>query len=177
MNALYPIFLIVITIGAGFALLLRKLAVRPANAESPAEWLETFCPESYAPMMRLLDESDFAFLASQPGYEAGIESRLRAERKAVFRGYLWRLVRDFNQLVATAKLMVVFSEEDRTEFAKSLWRLQGTFYFAVCVLELRLAFYPMVLGTWDIQGLLGTLRRLHRELLDRAAATVPEATF
>ena len=85
-------------------------------------------------MMRLLDESDFAFLASQPGYQASIERRLRAERKAVFRGYLWRLVRDFNQLVSIAKLMVVFSEEDRTEFAKSLWRQQVTFYFAVCAL-------------------------------------------
>ena len=169
MNALYPIFFVVITIAAGFALLLRKLAARPANAGSPSDWLVTFCPESYAPMMRLLDEGDFAFLAGQPGYEAGIGRRLRAERKAVFRGYLWRLVRDFNELVATAKLMVVFSEEDRTEFAKSLWRQQVTFYFGVCALELRLAFYPMVLGTWDLQGPLGSLRRLHRELLDRAA--------
>lgn len=169
MNALYSMFIVVITIGAGFALLLRKLAARPATAESPSEWLETFCADSYAPMMRLLDESDFAFLASQPGYQASIERRLRAERKAVFRGYLWRLVRDFNQLVSIAKLMVVFSEEDRTEFAKSLWRQQVTFYFAVCALELRLAFYPMVLGTWDIQGPLGTLGRLHRELLTAAA--------
>jgi hypothetical protein len=173
-NALYAIVIVVATMGAGFALLLRKLATRPAAAGSPSDWLESFSPESYAPMARLLDERDFVFLASQPGYEAGIGKRLRAERKAVFRGYLRRLVRDFNQLAATAKLMLVFSNEDRTEFAKSLWRQQATFYFAVCVLEIRLALYPMVVGTWDVQGLVETLRRLHAELVGLAPPPLPQ---
>jgi hypothetical protein len=165
MISLYLILVVVSVIGAGFVVLLRKLASRPANAGSPHEWLENFSPESYAPMGRLLDERDFAFLARQPGYDAGIAKRLRAERKAVFQAYLGRLVRDFNQLVATAKLMLVFSDEDRTDFARSLWRQQVTFYFAVSVLRLRLAFYPLVLGSWDLQGVLGTLRNVHNDLL------------
>ena len=176
-NALYPIVGVVAILGVGFALLLRKLAARPANAGSPFEWLETFSPESYTPMERLLDERDFEFLASQPGYDPAIAKKLRLERKAVFQSYLSRLVRDFNQLLAMAKLMVVFAGEDRTEFATSLWRQQITFYWAICMIEARLALYPMVLGTWDVQGLLGTLRRFHGELVERAALALPQSAI
>ena len=171
---LYPILAAAVAMAAGFALLLRKLASRHAHAGPSCEWLEDFSPESYAPMERLLDEQDFVFLARQPGYEPGIARRLRAERKAIFRGYLARLVRDFNQLLGLAKLMVVFAEKDRSEFATALWRQQATFYWAICILEIRLALYPMLLGTWNIQGLLETMQRLHSEVLQRAAATVPE---
>lgn len=171
MNALYGVLFAVAVLGAGFIVLLRMLASRSDMTGSAAEWMANFSLESYAPMERLLDERDFVFLSREPGYDARIATRLRAERKAVFKAYLARLVRDFNRLLAIAKLMLVHSGEDRTEFAKSLWRQQATFYFAVCVLRFRLALYPVVIGSWDIRGLVGSLEalqsllRLHAEIL------------
>ncbi len=52
------------------------------------------------------------------------------------------LVRDFNQLVGIGKLMIVYSTEDRQEFARLLWRQQIRFYAGVCSLRLQLALYP-----------------------------------
>jgi hypothetical protein len=111
-------------------------------------------------MERLLDERDFAFIASQAGYDPSIVRRLRLERKEIFQGYLRRLVRDFNQLLAIAKLMIVYGGEDQIELARSLWRQQITFYFAVFALRCRLALYPMITGTWDVGNLVVVLERM-----------------
>jgi len=162
-------------LGAGFAVLLWKLASRPDIAGSESEWLANFSLQSYAPMERLLDERDFAFLEKQPGYDARIANRLRAERKEVFRVYLGRLVRDFNRLLSISKLMLVYSGEDRTDFAKSLWRQQMTFYFAVSIVRFRLALYPWVLGTWDTRALVQTLAHLQHQLRRQAASLSPQS--
>ena len=48
------------------------------------EWLEDFSISRYRPMLRLLSEDDYEFLASQAGYKGKIASQLRAERRKVF---------------------------------------------------------------------------------------------
>jgi len=70
------------------------------------------------------------------------------------------VLRDFNQLLAIAKLMIVYGGEDQIEFARSLWRQQITFYFAVFALRCRLALYPMITGTWDVGNLVVVLERM-----------------
>ena len=169
MSMLYPVLFAVALLGAGFVLLFRKLASRPVANAPDSEWLTNFSLDIYAPMERLLDERDFVFLSQQPGYDPHIAKRLRAERKQVFNAYLGRLEQDFNRLAGICKFMLVHSAEDRLDFAKTLWRQQMTFYFSVYVLRFRLALYPVVLGTWDIQGLVGKLGHLQQEL-QRAAA-------
>ena len=59
------------------------------------EWLKNFSVSSYRPMERLLDEGDIRFLTEHPGYEPGMENRLRADRRRIFRLYLKNLGRDF----------------------------------------------------------------------------------
>ena len=147
MNALYVVLSVVAILAVLFAVLFRMMASRFNPGTSPAEWLVNFSVATYAPMERLLDEGDYAFLASQPGYDIRIARQLRAERKQVFKAYLSRLVRDFNQLLAIAKLMVVYGGEDQGDFAMSLWRVQITFYCAVCVMRCKLALYPAVAGS------------------------------
>ena len=164
MNAVYIVIFAVAVLGAGAAALFRILAVRPDIAASASEWLADFSLESYAPMERLLDERDFRFLSQQPGYDVRIAKRLRLERKEVFKAYLQRLSRDFHHLVAITKLMLVYSGEDRTDLATSLWRQQVTFYLAVSALRVRLALYPMVVGTWDVQGVVGAVGQLQNQL-------------
>ena|SRR5690349_7860197 len=127
---------------AAFIFLFPMLASRATAEAFTAEWLDSFSLENYAPMERLLNRSDFEFLASQPGYRPEIARRLLSERRRVFAGYLQCLIRDFNQLYAAAKLMVVYSQEDLPEFAKALWRQQIAFYYAVSILRCKVAIYP-----------------------------------
>jgi hypothetical protein len=137
------IALAIALLAVGFAGLFWRLASRFDAQRCTVDWLDSFSLESYAPMERLLDRSDVAFLASQPGYRPEIGKRLMSERRKIFRAYLRLLVGDFNQLIGIGKLMVVYSNRDQQEFALSLRRQQLKFYGRVCALQLQLAFYPL----------------------------------
>lgn len=165
MFALYPVLGAVALLGATFIILFRRMASRLEIEGSIADWLTNFSLESYSPMERLLDERDFSFLCAQPGYHVSIERALRTERKEVFKAYLHRLVRDFNQLLALAKLMMVYSAEDRPVLGKALFWQQITFYFAICSIRCRLAFYPRFDGAWQVRQLIDVLQRMKRELV------------
>lgn len=152
--------LLIIIIGlllACFAGLFWRLASRFDAQQCTPEWLDSFSVESYAPMERLLEKSDLAFLASQPGYRPEIGERLMAERRKIFRAYLRLLVGDFNQLIGIGKLMVVYSNQDRQEFARSLGLQQVKFYARVCALQLQLALYPLGWTSVDARGLLAAM--------------------
>jgi hypothetical protein len=142
---------------ASFAVLVWKLASRFDARQCTAEWLDTFSLKTYAPMERLLDKHDFVFLASQPGYRPGMEKRVLAERRKIFRAYLRLLVRDFNQLIGIGKLMVVYSNRDQQEFARSLWRQQVRFYARFFALQVQLALYPWGWPAVDAGSLLASL--------------------
>jgi hypothetical protein len=150
-----------------------RLASRFDAQQCTAEWLDSFSVNSYAPMQRLLEKSDWVFLASQPGYRPSIGKRLMAERRQIFRAYLRLLVRDFNQLMGIGKLMVVYSNRDQQEFARSLRRQQVTFYARVCALQLQLALYPLGWTSVDARALLdalGAMRTKVRQLTSAGPA-------
>lgn len=160
---LVAVFLTVAILIAIFIFLFRALATKPAQ-EFSVEWLNAFSLESYAPMERLLDRSDLAFLASQPGYRPEIGKRLLAERRKIFRGYLRLLVRDFNQLIGLGKLMVVYAERDRGELANTLWRQQVRFYLVVCTVQCKLALYPFGWPAVNVQPLLEALAAMRQQI-------------
>jgi hypothetical protein len=149
---------------AAFALLFWRLALRSDNQVCTAEWFESFSMDSYAPMERLLDESDFEFLSHEPGYRPEIGARLLKERKKLFLSYLQLLIVDFNQLLRIARLMIVYSSEDRAEFAKALWRQQVTFYFSICALRLRVAIYPFAWAPLDVSKLVQALGNMRDQV-------------
>jgi hypothetical protein len=155
---------------ACFGGLFWRLASRFDAQQCVPEWLDRFSVESYAPMERLLEKSDLAFLASQPGYRPEIGKRLMSERRKIFRAYLRLLVGDFNQLIGIGKLMVVYSNEDRQEFARSLWRRQVKFYFQVCTLQLELALYPLGWTSVDARSLLDALGAMRTQVQQMSSA-------
>jgi hypothetical protein len=157
LHLILPIAIVLTFLAACFGGLFWKLASRFDAGRCTAEWLDGFSLESYAPMERLLSKDDTRFLASQPGYHPEIAHRLMAERRGIFAAYLKHLVRDFNQLVGIGKLMVVYSTEDRQEFARRLWRQQVRFYAEVYSLRLQLALYPL---GWDLRWTVADARRL-----------------
>ena len=139
-------------LAAAFVLIFWTLVFRRLPGAN-AEWLDEFSIEFYAPMERLLDSGDVAFLASQPGYRAEIGKRLMRERRKIFRKYLGNLVEDFDRLIALGKLMVVHSREDRPEFAQSLLRQQLRFHMSVSGVRLQLALHPLGWTLVDVQSL------------------------
>ena len=154
----------IVFLAACFAGLFWRLASRFDAQQCTAEWLDRFSVKSYAPMERLLDSNDLAFLASQPGYRPEIGKRLMAERRKIFRAYLRLLVRDFNQLIGIGKLMVVYSNLDQHEFARSLGRQQVQFYARICALQVQLALHPLGWTSVDARSLLDALGAMRTQV-------------
>jgi hypothetical protein len=164
MTILFVVALVVTFVMAAFALLFWKLASRGDREPDAAAWLDTFSLDSYSPMERLLDKCDLDFLRSQPGYQPEIGARLMKERKKIFLGYLHHLIGDFNSLLRIARLMIVYSRQDRAEFAKALWRQQVAFYFAVSAVRVRVALYPHGWSALDIPKLVGALATMRTQV-------------
>ena len=155
-----------------FTALFFRLASRVDASVNPVDWLDDFSMEFYAPMRRLLNRGDFAFLESQAGYRPEIGKRLLSQRKAIFASYMSMLIRDYNQLLSIAKWMLVNAPEDRPEFARALWRQQLAFYYTVCVIRVRLALYPIGQGNLDcdrlVSATVGLWQQVQEPLLQSA---------
>jgi hypothetical protein len=158
---LFTILLLSVLVVAAFGLLLPRLwrrSHRPAS--DPLDWLDQFSAASYAPMERLLDSQDYEFLASQPGYQPSIARRLRRQRIGIFQAYLGGMIGDFHRLLKAARFIVVYSPNDQTAFAGTLWRLRFRFYRSVFSVETRVLLHILGVGRVDARGLLATLERL-----------------
>ena len=155
-SALLPLFFISLAI----VFLVRKIATHKSSFEYDPQWLEDFSISKYRPMLRLLSEDDYEFLASQAGYQGKIASQLRSERRKVFRAYLRNLVRDFHRLQQVAKLMALCSSQDRPELTTALLKQRVTFSFAVFAVKVRLGLHTVGIGAVDVRNLIGTLDHL-----------------
>ncbi len=156
--------LILVVIGA-FAYLFRELFSRTTVLTFDPLWLEEFSVSKYRPMMRLLSEDDYAFLADQSGFDKKISSRLRSERRRIFRAYLRSLVRDFNRLYFCAKLMASHASEDRSDVLVKLVRQKFTFSFAVAAVEARLLLHTLGFGVVDVRNLINALDQTRSQLI------------
>jgi len=75
----------VIFLAAALAFVLHRLTSRFSEEALDAEWLDSFSVENYAPMRRLLDQSDLEFFKKQPGFRPALAKRLQAERQSFYR--------------------------------------------------------------------------------------------
>jgi len=157
MNVYLPVLGAMAVLAAFFAVLIRLLLQRTDTSSEGIEWLSEFSVERYRPMERLLSETDYEFLASQPGYHPRIAQELRSERRRIFQSYLRSLIRDFNALIRLAQLMIVYSPTDRPDLARKLLRLRWQFYTSVIAVEFRLALSPLPVGSIDAKRLINSL--------------------
>jgi hypothetical protein len=127
----------------------------------PLDWLDRFSAASYQPMKRLLNNRDYRFLASQPGYEPLIARRLRRQRIGIFQAYLGEMIFDFHRLLNAAQYIMFWSTRDRSAFTVALWRFRLRFYVSVFVVESRVLLHIFGPGRVDAHGLLANLERLH----------------
>jgi hypothetical protein len=154
-----------------FVCLFRRLISPNGDAQPSLEWCNRFSIDRYRPMERLFSDTDFGFLAAQPGYAPQISKKLRAERRRVFRHYLRCLSRDFDRLHAAAKFLLLHSPQDQPELASALLRQRLVFRYALLAVHCRLALQGLGIGTVDVSGLVRALGGMRDQFQQLAAAT------
>ena len=137
-----------------------------------AEWINELSTDRYRPMMRLLDSDDIEFLRSQPGYTPQMESRLRAQRCQIFRGYLRCLNLDFQRVATALKVVMTQSEHDRPDLAAALIHHQLQFALGMQMVRCRLLLYQLGVGRVDVTSLLRTFDLMRIELGSMVPAAV-----
>ncbi len=148
-----------------FLYLVRGLLARTsATDDSTASWFRDFSLEAYRPMQRLLDENDYRFLESQPGYQPSIARELRSERKKIFRTYLHEMIRDFNRMLGVARLMIVYASQDRPDLARAVAAARNQFYWTVLKTELALSLPWGVVEAGRLVESVGRIQESVREM-------------
>ena len=115
-------------------------------------------------MLRLLGSRDMEFVRSQPGFTPAMEHKLRADRCAIFRGYLRSLDLDFSRVCSALKLVMVQSQIDRPDLASAILTAQFTFACKMIDLRFHLALNGWNLGSVDVTGLVGIFDGMLLEL-------------
>jgi hypothetical protein len=172
MNVWFSALLPLVFMSFAAGLLIRKMVSRTRGVEYDPAWLEDFSIAKYRPMLRLLSEDDYEFLASQAGYQGKIASQLRAERRRVFRAYLRNLVRDFHRLHHVAKMMAVYSAQDRPEMGIALLKQSLTFSLAVTAVRARLVLHGIGIGAVDVRNIIEALDNMR----SRVDTLMPQAS-
>jgi hypothetical protein len=165
--------LLAAAVGSGFGIMFWKLLARRQgqDQDSNLDWFRSYSIDSYRPIQRLLDESDYRFLESQPGYSPAIARELRSERKKICRIYLRQLRGDFQSLVRLGKLMMVQAAADRADLGSALWHLTLAFYWNLALVHASLALPGFARGADRVTGLLGSMESMYEAVcgLDRQA--------
>jgi hypothetical protein len=149
---------------AGFAILLRKLASGPSTLPVTAEWIDDLSVERYRPMLRLLNEDDLSFLASQPGYTPQMGRRFRAQRCQIFRNYLRWLRADFERVCTALRVLMVQSQHDRPDLAAVLLQQRIAFALGLISIQFHLFLYRWGFAGVDVDAAMGAFDSLRAEL-------------
>jgi hypothetical protein len=164
--------ILVLALIAAAAFLMRALGSGNHSLPVTAEWISDLSTERYRPMMRLLDSADIAFLRSQPGYTRDMESKLRAQRCQIFRGYLRCLDSDFQRVCMALKLVVAQSQQDRPDLAGILMHQQLQFASVMLSIHFRLLLYRWGVCNVDVANLVRIFDGMRAELCTLVPSTV-----
>ncbi len=172
MTFMLILFLCGIFLLAGAFVALRRVLVPTAVTECDPSWIGEFSIQRYRPMLRLLDETDFSYLANHDSCSGKTLKGLRQKRRQIFRSYLRNLTSDFNRLHLAARLMTLYSQQDRPELAAALLRQKLVFSLALVTIECQLTLHAIGMRHVNVAGLLNTVDSM-RGQLSNLTATAP----
>jgi hypothetical protein len=145
--------LTIIAAGSAALLFVTRARLLDSTALSHARLPES---DRYRPMLRLLSDADFDFVAANPV----LRRTIRARRREMFRGYLRCLTKDYARLLSGIRRMMVESGVDRPDLAKALAKNRMMFTFALCRIEVHLQLHALGVGKVDVSGLVEALDAL-----------------
>jgi hypothetical protein len=161
-----------LVLALAFVVVFRKL-LSPRKCLPPqGAWLDGLSVDRYRPMERLLDDEDYRFLASQPGFSPKLGRCLRAQRRKAFRGYLRCLRRDFDRICVAIQLLLVNAQQDRPDLAATLFKQRALFAGGLLMVECRLLLHACGWGTVDVRNLIAVLDTMRVELRQLTPAAV-----
>src|SRR5581483_6427575 len=130
----------------------------------PAESATTISLDRYRALDRLLSGADQAFLEAQPGYEPGLGRKFRHERTRIARLYLGEMLRDFNCLCRSARLIAATSPTDASELLATVHREMLMFYAGLFRLHVELTLSSAGLSLPAFTRLTDSLARIQASL-------------
>jgi len=133
---------------------------KASTAPVTVEWAQSFSLSAYAPMERLLEDADFAFLKTQQGCNRKILRELRARRVRIYSAYLSMMARDFHRLYTLLQGYLVNAEIDDPEIAQALLRQRWLFMRSLLITQIRLRLYGMGIGTVSCEHLMEAMRKM-----------------
>ena len=172
-SALTIFMIILIALILGIGALVRMLSSTDRSLPVTAEWIDDLSTDRYRPMMRLLDSGDIEFLRSQAGFTPKLESKMRAQRCQIFRGYLRCLNMDFQRVCTALKLVLVQSQQDRPELSSVLLHNQFLFATGLLAVHFRLILYRWGICTVDADALMRIFDGMAFELRHLVPAAMP----
>jgi len=134
----------------------RMRALRAAETLAPG----SISADRYRPMLRLLSDDDLEFVAAN----TNLHRTLRSRRRELFRSYLRCLTRDYAQLLAGVRSVMVRSRTDRPDLARALAKNRMLFVMAICKVEFRLTLHAAGVGKVDVSGLVDALEALRGQV-------------
>ena len=149
--------LFLVLLGVGFGVLFAQLLSRDRTLPLPDDWEEVFSPARYRAMERLLEQTDYQYLASKSGNNKRLERQLRERRIRIFQAYVNCLSQDFTRICKAIKKVMVDSQVDRPDLAGLLMKQHFIFTLTVLSIEFRLGLYHFGVGTPDGRDLIDSL--------------------
>lgn len=171
MPAIYMGLSAALVLAAVTAFVFHRLVTSSGAVQTPVDFLNTFSPERYRPMLQLLSEEEFLFLAAQPGYRKGLGKTFRRNRIRIFRAFLDRVDRDFRRLHAAARAALVCSPDAHADLGTLLVRQRLTYLRAMLAIEFRLGLYRLGLAPMELPGMVELLEGMRSQL----AAAAPQS--
>ena len=171
-SALTILMIVLAALILGGAAVVRMLGSTDRSLPVTAEWIDDLSADRYRPMMRLLDSREIEFLRSQAGFTPNMESRMRAQRCQIFRGYLRCLEMDFQRVCTALKLVLVQSEQDRPDLSSDLLHHQILFATGLLAVHFRLILYGWGICTVDVDRLVRIFDGMAFELRHRVPSAM-----
>lgn len=153
-------FLVFAVAGLGLGLWQLVRVRRHGRRAAPPELDQPAPLHRYGPMARLFDGRDLQFLKSQRGWQPGMATRLRLQRRNVLSLYLRQLHADFRQCWTRCRAMAPSSES--SEFAPAAVKQFLIFYGLYTVLRVHCLLGFLVYVRTDVGSLLAVLQGLQQ---------------
>ena len=163
--------LVCVALGIAPVLALRRFAA--VRLPVTTDWIDELSVERYRPMLRLLNDADLQRLSSCLTPDQLVQ--FRRQRCQIFRGYLRSLSRDFKQICAAIKILMLQAGNDRPDLAALLTRSQIAFAWGMALVQARLALYSCGIGRVEVANLLTVFDGLKCELQSLAPAHMTTA--
>jgi hypothetical protein len=148
-NTFYASLLLTICFSARFS---RRGFYPSRPRESDAAWLETFSIDGYRPMVRLGSQADIEVVATRCDGKAAHAYRVR--RRAILRGYLGSLAKDFDRLYSIAIERTVHDNHGTGDFSTALFLDGLNFACLIWIIKAQLLTDVLVPCSVDLEPLL-----------------------